>query len=298
MQMRSFHSAWLLDDGTSGAAGAASSLFPWWSFTKTVIAICALRLVEQGKLELDARRPDKPYTLRQLLQHRAGVPNYGALEAYHEAVRRNDVPWSRERLLTAVRADRLDFAPGTGWAYSNVGYLFVRDAIEAATGLPLAAALQTLVLAPLQVRSARLAQTKSDFGDVYWPALRSYDPGWVYHGCLIGTPVDAATLLQGLIHGRILESAALRAMLARHELGGAIAGRPWTVCGYGLGLMTGQMGKAGTAIGHSGAGPGCVNAVYHFPGRAVPVTVATFTDGDDEGPAETEAVSIALRQVG
>ena len=296
MQTRSFHSAWIMTEETGGSAGAASSLFPWWSFSKTVIAICALRLVEQGQLELDALRPNRAYTLRQLLQHRAGVPDYGALEAYHEAVGRNDVPWSRERLLTAVRADRLDFPPATGWAYSNVGYLFVRDAIEEATGLYLAAALQKLVLAPLQVRSVRLAVTPSDFSKVFWPAVRTYDPGWVYHGCLIGTPIDAARLLHGLVHGRILKSATLRAMMERHELGGAVASRPWTVCGYGLGLMTGRMGKAGTAIGHSGGGPGCVNAIYHYPDLAVPVTVATFTNGEDEGAAEVEAMSIALRR--
>lgn len=295
MQTQSYHSAWFLSDGTLNSSGATTSVFPWWSFTKTVIAMCALRLVEEGELELDALRPNKPYTLRQLLQHRAGVPNYGELEAYHEAVARSESPWSRERLLKAVDSDRLDFPPGTGWAYSNVGYLFVRELIEEATGLPLAAALQKLVLAPLQVPSVRLAVTSADFSEVFWPAVRGYDPRWVYHGCLVGTPVDAARVLHCLIHRTILGPAALRAMTECHELGGAIAGRPWTVCGYGLGLMSGRMGKAGTAIGHSGSGPGCVNAIYYYPDLAFPITVATFTDGEDQGAAEFEAMSIALR---
>jgi CubicO group peptidase (beta-lactamase class C family) len=296
MQTRSFHSAWFLSDGASGSSGAASSVFPWWSFTKTAIAICALRLVEDGQLELDALRPHRPYTLRQLLQHRAGVPNYGALKAYHEAVARGDVPWSRERLLKAVAADRLDFPPGKGWAYSNVGYLFVRDAIEEAAGVSLRVALQELVLAPLQVPSVRLAETSSDFAEVFWPPVRAYDPRWVYHGCLVGTPIDAGKVLHGLLTGGILKPATLRVMTEDHELGGALAGRPWTVCRYGLGLMSGQMGEAGRAVGHSGAGPGCVNAVYHYPDLAVPVTVATFTNGADEGAAEFAAVTIALRQ--
>ena len=85
-----------------------------------------------GTLELDAPRPHKRYTLRQLLLHRAGVPNYGGLEAYHEAVSRGEDAWPRERLFEAVNAERLDFEPGTRWNYSNVGYLFVRDAIEEA----------------------------------------------------------------------------------------------------------------------------------------------------------------------
>jgi hypothetical protein len=59
--------------------------------------------------------------------------------------------------------------------------------------------------------------------------------------------------------------------------------------------MSGEMGEAGAAIGHSGGGPGCVNAVYHYPDLGVPITVATFTHGEAEGAAEFEAVSIALR---
>src|SRR5206468_911675 len=102
---------------------AVEAIFPWWSFTKTVIAAAALRLVEQGQLNLDALRPGKPYTLHQLLNHRAGVPNYGRLAAYHQAVAGGEGAWSRERLLQAVDADRLDFQPGAGWSYSNVGYM-------------------------------------------------------------------------------------------------------------------------------------------------------------------------------
>jgi D-alanyl-D-alanine carboxypeptidase len=159
------------------------------SFTKTVLAICALRLVEEGRLDLDASRRGKPYTLRHLLQHRAGLPDYGLLKAYRDAVARNDVPWSRQHLFEAVGVDRLDFPPGTGWTYSNIGYMFIRDAIEEATGLSLAAALRELVLEPSQASSARLATKPSDFGDMFWPAVRTYDPRWVYHGCLIGTPI-------------------------------------------------------------------------------------------------------------
>jgi hypothetical protein len=55
------------------------------------------------------------------------------------------------------------------------------------------------------------------------------------------------------------------------------------------------MGDAGNAVGHSGGGPHGVNAIYHFPDLASPITVACFTDGENEGFAESEAVSIALR---
>jgi len=289
-----FHAAWLTADGRVHTDGAAAALFPWWSFTKTALASCALRLVEEGLLALDAPRPGKPFTLRQLLQHRAGVPNYGSLRSYHEAVAREDAPWPRDKLLQAVRAERLDFAPGTGWTYSNVGYLFVRDAIEEATRLEAGDALQKYVLGPLDLSSVRWAVSGSDFIDIHWRAGRRYHPGWVYHGCLTGTATDAATLLHAVLHGDILTEQSRTAMLSAHPLGGAIPGRPWSECGYGLGVMTGRMGDAGRAIGHSGAGPFSVNAVYHFPDRPAPITLAVFTNGTDEGRAENESYRIAL----
>jgi D-alanyl-D-alanine carboxypeptidase len=58
--------------------------------------------------------------------------------------------------------------------------------------------------------------------------------------------------------------------------------------------MSGKMGEVGRAIGRSGGDPFCVNAVYHFPDLSLPVNVATFTDGEDEGRAEFEAVRLAL----
>lgn len=299
MHQRSFHSAWVLEDEPPTGAGAALDTFPWWSFTKTVLAVAALRLVEAGQLELDELRPGKPFTLRQLLLHRAGVPNYGRLTAYHEAVARGEDAWTRERLLEAAGADNLVFEPGTAWSYSNIGYLFVRDAIEEATSLPLGEALRKLVLAPLSMPMVRLATKRSDFADIFWPALRTYDPQWVYHGCLIGSPVDAARLLHSLFKGQLLPQSSIEAMFERSTaLGNAIPGRPWTKHGYALGLMSGRVSEAGRAWGHTGSGPHSVNAVYHFPDLVKPITVATFTKGDEEGPAEFEALSIAIRMQG
>lgn len=48
----------------------------------------------------------------------------------------------------------------------------------------------------------------------------------------------------------------------------------------------------GHAIGHSGAGPGCVNAVYRSPNLIRPVTVAAITDRTDKGRAEVAAARI------
>lgn len=295
MTSADFHSAWISEDGSIGAAGAATALFPWWSFTKTALAIAALRLVEQGRLQLDDPRPGKPFTLRQLLTHRAGLPDYGRIPAYQQAVARREDAWNRAQLLEVADADRLLFEPGTGWAYSNIGYLFVGDAIEHASGLPRAEALRALVLDPIGLTRTRLATGRADFQEIFWPHLRDYDPRWAYHGCLIGPPAEAARLLHALFDGALLPPAVVASMIERFtQLGDAPPGHPGTEVGCGMGLMLGRMGAAGRAFGHSGAGPGCVNVVGHFPDLKPAITVAVFADGEDDGRAQWEAISIAL----
>lgn len=290
-----FCSAWISADGAVRTRGPADALLPWWSFTKTVIAIAALRLAEEGRLDLDAPRPGKAFTLRQLLSHRAGVTNYGRLAAYHEAVALRQDAWSREQLLEEAGADRLEFEPGAGWAYSNIGYMFAKEALEEAAGRPLAEALQGIVIGPLGLASVRLAQTRSDLGRIPWRSLHDYDPGWVYHGLLIGTAADAARLLHAAMAGGFLSAGSLSQMRDRFtRLGGALPGRAVVEQAYGLGLMVGRLGEAGRAWGHNGSGPGSVNLVAHFPDVPAPTTVAVFAEGDDEGVVEREAVRIAL----
>lgn len=272
---------------------AATGLFPWWSFTKTVIAICALRLVEENRLDLHAALTGRPYSLHQLAQHRSGLPDYCRLAAYRDAVARGDKAWPRENLLALANADRLVFAPGAGWGYSNIGYLRIRALIEEATGCGLDQVIAELVAGPLRLASVRLAMNPGDFDGIEWPAAKSYDPRWVYHGCLLGTPDDAVRLLASLCAGLLLRPDTLALMQAVHPLGGARAERPWTQTGYGLGLMSGAMGEAGRAIGHSGGGPFNVAAVYHFPDAEEPCTVACFAQGTDESPAEFEAARLS-----
>ena len=70
----------------------ACTQVPWWSFTKTVMAAAALVLVARGRLDLDGPVPGRPFVLRHLLQHTAGIASYGGLAAYHEAVGRGEPP--------------------------------------------------------------------------------------------------------------------------------------------------------------------------------------------------------------
>jgi D-alanyl-D-alanine carboxypeptidase len=122
---------------------STDSVFPVYNITKTLTAICALRLVEAGSLRLDVPvhrwLPEVEFpatvTLTHLLQHTSGLRDYGPSPEYHEAVRLHaDRPWTRKEFLDAVLPKGMLFAPGGSWAYSNIGYMLVVDILERVTG--------------------------------------------------------------------------------------------------------------------------------------------------------------------
>ena len=281
-------------DGGIEQAGGAGPV-PWWSFTKTLLAAAALRLVADGRLTLDQPLAGRPYNLRQLLQHRAGLPCYGGLEAYHAAVKKGEEPWPEDELWARAKADELRFSPDSGWHYSNIGYLRVRQLVEEASGLSLQAALQQLVFAPLGITGVGVARTPEDLDRCAWGNKTGYHPGWVYHGLLVGPARDAVDLLRNILAGALLPAELLTRMTRPHRLDGVVPGRPWLKAGYGLGLMIGEMEGVGCAIGHSGSGPGSTNAVYHYSDLSPGRTTAAFAASEEDGIAEGMALRLAFR---
>jgi CubicO group peptidase (beta-lactamase class C family) len=269
----------LVREGRIERGAGETADVPWWSFTKTVIAAACLALVRNGRLDLDGALTGRTFTLRQLLQHRAGLRDYGAVPAYHEAVARRESSWPAKVMLERSQAEVPLYPAGEGWSYSNIGYYFVRRLIEDSTGITLAAALQDLVLAPLGIEHVRLASGRG----VLAP---DYDSAWVYHGSLIGPLPQAALLLDRLLSGMLLGQALTQTMLERCTVpGGRDPERPWVSPGYGLGLMIGTVANGLQLAGHTGGGPGCVVAVYRDvkSGRG---TAAAFRTDANQGAVE------------
>ncbi len=295
---------------------------PWWSFGKTVLAAAALVLVGQRRLHLDAPWPGHPFTLRQVLQHRAGIGCYGELAAYHTDVASGAAPWTVADLLS--RAFRQPWEPGTTFAYSNVGYLLVRQAIERAMDQALQPALQQLVFGPLGIGGVTVASTPADLDQTAWGNVRRYHPGWVYHGLLVGPAAAAVSLLDGLLKGGLLPPVLLEAMMTAESVDGVVPGRPWRRTGYGLGLMIGEGDPRGWSIfqpngsvrsecsseqsiraflpsqsvrdvlyvGHTGGGPGSTAAVYAGPQGVA----AAFAADEDQGNVEAAAMAYSGRR--
>jgi CubicO group peptidase (beta-lactamase class C family) len=252
---------------------------PWWSFTKTVLAVAALRLVERGRLALWEPVDGAPYSLGQLLRHEAGLPDYGGVARYHEDVAAGKVPWPVERLLAAIDADRPRYAPGEGWAYSNIGYLKVGRLIERASDLSLGEALRDLVFQPADLTSPRLATTPEDLAGVQMGEAAGYHPGWVYHGLVTGTAADGARLLRAVLTGALVRPETLAQMVqgrALPQYRNAVYPDP----AHGLGLMHWAQDPLDHPIGHTGSGPGSSIAIYGVGRRTCAIWRAPAPDAE------------------
>jgi D-alanyl-D-alanine carboxypeptidase len=254
-------------------------LVPWWSFSKTVLAVAALSCVDRRTLDVDAPIAGAPYTLRHLLQHTSGLPDYGPQAEYQQAVAAGEPPWSMNELLRRVNATTLLFAPGTRFLYSNVGYLFVRQMIERAADGDLNDALRMLVFDPLGIEGVFVASAPEELNAIIWGNAQRYDPRWVYHGCVVGSLPRAATCLHRLLYGGLLAPATKSAMLVPRSYD-AEAEAPEDF-GYGLGLMIEPARPGERLIGHAGSGPHSTIAVFSaLMGRRT-LAAAVGTDAPD-----------------
>jgi CubicO group peptidase (beta-lactamase class C family) len=144
----------LLHRGT-GYEVTPDSIFHSGSIAKVYTATLVMRLVDEGRLRLDApvvdvlpefATPDpeatKTITIRQLLSHTGGVTN----DFNHDSGRGDDC---LAKYVEAARDVALDCPPGTAVSYGGLGYVVLGRVIEVVTGLTWDQALKDLLFAPL-----------------------------------------------------------------------------------------------------------------------------------------------------
>ena len=145
-------------DEASGAPNTATTRFRIGSITKQFTAMAILILQEQGKLRVedsicrymsDCPEAWRPITLRHLLTHTSGVPNYTDLPDFPALI---GTPATLDQLITRFRSLPLRFTPGARWSYSNSGYILLGAVIERVSGRSYSAFLQEHIFAPLGMR--------------------------------------------------------------------------------------------------------------------------------------------------
>lgn len=152
-----------LDTATDGA-----------SLAKPATALGVLVLVSEGVIDLDekAKRyaPEFPHeetTVRQLLSHSAGLPDYDAFTSLFDS----GAPNSNSILLSEITARGIapKFPPGEKFAYCNICYDALALIIERTSGKTYEAFLQERLFAPVGVRSTFVRPAR--FAD--WPGPRT-----------------------------------------------------------------------------------------------------------------------------
>jgi len=142
------------------------TVFEIGSISKQFVSAAAMLLVEEGKLDLDdpihRHLPDLPsewlgVTMRQLLSHTSGIPDYEEIRSY-DVYRFRLTP---EEVIRIAHSRPVDFAPGTGWYYSNTGYFLASMIVERIEGRPLGQVLESRIFGPLGMAQTGMADPAS-----------------------------------------------------------------------------------------------------------------------------------------
>ncbi|MCA9423255.1 MAG: beta-lactamase family protein [Nitrospira sp.] len=271
---------------TSGIPGSVDEpSFIAYSITKTFIATVVLRLCEEGRMRLEdplARwfpniTQADHITVRQLLNHTAGIPDYGGMAAYHENIRAApSTPWSFERFATETFEKGLSFEPGQGWAYSNPGYMLVKRIAAEVAGTSFRDWVCDRIAGPLGLQKTFVPESVEHLAPLA-PAMSKelspdrtprdvrhcYHPGWVSHGVVVSTSSEIARFLDGLFRAELLSRHSLNQMTELVAVPGVEPDRHRGKPSYGLGVMGDPESPWGLAVGHNGGGPGYSASAFH-----------------------------------
>ena len=266
----------------------AETLVDLGSNTKAVTAAVVLKHVERGVLSLedtlgtllaDVPSDKQAITLRQLLTHRAGLP---------DAVGSDGEKIGRAAYLARVLRTRLISEPGTTYAYSNVGYGLLAAILEKKTGqafeVLLARTLYPDAAVPEIGYELTYREDASAISGRVWLTLFQRLPihraswggtpvGWnlIGNGGAVATPADAMTFYEDLVTGRLVD-------MALWQQGFVHGNEIPTPKSYGFGIVRLQFSDGVVVYTHSGA-----NIVFsvdwrYYPNSGVTIFIAGLED--------------------
>ncbi|WP_330294725.1 serine hydrolase domain-containing protein [Streptomyces sp. NBC_00503] len=259
-------------DVESGRPPRATDHMRIASVAKAFTGAVALGLVDRGRLHLDDTigevLPGQPaawhrVTLRQLLHHTSGLPDYSASQGFIDII--SEDPRHRfdsRHLLEFVADEDLEFRPGSRYQYSNSDNIAVALMAEAATGRRYESLLRELVYEPLGMDATSLPQGYR----LPVPFLHGYqiDPedgpvdvseafgasgAWAAGG-IVSTPKDLTAFIRGYAGGALVSERLRRQQFT--FIPGALSQPPGpgrTEAGLAIYRYT---TRCGTVYGHTG----------------------------------------------
>ncbi|GIJ68790.1 serine hydrolase [Virgisporangium ochraceum] len=267
---------------------------------KAFIATVVLQLVGEGRMGLDDPvekwlpglirgngNDGRAITVRHLLQHTSGlhddVPDFATAADYY--AHRYDT-YTPADLLGRTLRHPPDFAPGTRWRYSNIGYIVAEMVIDRVTGRPWHEEVRRRVLTKAGMRDTTWpgndptlpnphARGYHEFDDA--PGMTDVTEQVIVDGgaAFVSTTADVNRFFRALLGGRLVKPAQLAEMTRTVPLGPEFE-ELLPGARYGLGLFERPLPCGGTYWSHPGGGSGYTsdNGVTRDGRRSVAVSVS------------------------
>ncbi|MEJ1095781.1 MULTISPECIES: serine hydrolase domain-containing protein [unclassified Pseudoxanthomonas] len=283
------------------------------SVAKTLLAAGILRLVSQGRLQLDAPvselLPDikfdnpwassDPVRLRHLLDHTAGLDDAHLWQIFSTQAQ-PDTPladaYSRDGGALRIRS-----RPGTRFSYSNTGYGLLGRIVEAVTGERYERYLDAHLLRPLEMHDSTFGFVSQQddprlaMGHLEESVPHAAAPMYLRPASqLTTTAEDMGKFARFLMSdGRIggaafIDAALLRAM---GQPAGTEAAQAGLTAGYGLGLQTrDRHGVVGLCHGGSTIGYRAMLCLFPEQQRAFFLSINTDSETADYGALDKRLI--------
>jgi len=290
-----------------GVAADADTLFRIGSITKQFTAAAVMRMVERGKIELDADMrtylPDfdtgeHTVTVRQLLTHTSGIPSYTSLGPEWE--RTIPLELTHAELMGLVEGKPFDFPSGSAFRYDNSGYYLLGMILEEVGGKPYAELVQTEFFGPLGLERSRydsnvdLIPNRAQGYQTVEDAVANdgligmSQPGAA--GALISTAKELVLWQRALVGGMVVGLDSYVEMTTPHTL----ADGSKTGYGFGLGIRE-QDGS--TVISHGGGINGFNSILSYWVEEDLSIAVISNCEGFPATSLQEQIVKILLPEL-
>lgn len=249
-------------------------------------------------------------TLHQLLTHSSGLANVTALPGFAKF---RDSPPNIQDLVGFFKNEKLEFKPGSKYAYSNSNYILLGEIVQQITGLNLDVYMQTILFDQINMHSTFMAVEgtvndlkQSDprakqlargynFNVIAQNAIltevKKYEPMQIPRGAgsIISTAPDLLKWNNALYSGKIIPVVLLNLMLDAY-----VPVEEHISYGYGIKIVDSK--ELGRYYYHNGAIPGFLSNITYIP--SLQLTIICLTNAEADRSKQTEMKQLDFRYIG
>jgi len=189
------------------------SLFKIASISKLYTAVAITKLVKEQRLSLDETLADyfpkllsrienaEDITLKMMVQHRSGIPNFTDNPAFWENEREN----GKNALEFALDLPA-SFEPDEDYEYSNTNYLLLREIMDKVLGYSHQQYIKEKILIPLKLNNTFFSIKEVNLDDVMSGYYIGYDEDFKANEYgMLATAEDVGIFLRALNDGSVFE---------------------------------------------------------------------------------------------